>query len=113
YDAKELGGSNDTPSDAERACIAMFRARGILLSPDLPASSWPARRELLAGAEYVPAVIPLQAPGDAVRAWIAATADTHQIPFAIPIDEPHTADARGKVRALASEVRAARTGAGR
>jgi hypothetical protein len=113
YQAEMLGGTNDAPSDAERACIAMFREHGVLLSPDLPASAWPARRDLLAGAEYVPAVIPLESPGDAVRAWIAATHDSHQIPFAIPIDEPHTAAARAKVRALASEVRAARTGDGR
>jgi hypothetical protein len=110
YDAHALGGTNDAPSAAERACIAMFRARGVLLSPDLPPRAWPARRELLAGARYVPAVI---AGADDVRAWIAATRDTGQVPFAIPIDEPRGAATRAKVRTLAESARAAGSGPGR
>jgi len=115
YDARELGGSNTAPSAAERACIAMFRARGVLLSPDLPARAWPARRELLAGAPFVPAVIgatPAQARDD-VRAWIAATAGTGQVPFAIPIDEPHGVAARANVRMLADAAHDAGGGPGR
>ena len=48
---------------------------------------------------------------DAVRAWIAATAGTHQVPFAIPIDEPRDAAAFARVEALATAVRAASGGA--
>jgi len=55
---------------------------------------------------------PAKAP-DEVRAWIAATAGTGQVPFAIPIDEPHGAAARERVRALGAAVRAAGGGAGR
>ncbi len=101
------------PSASERACIAMFRGYGVLLSPDLPIDAWPARRELLRGAPDVPAVIPedpATAP-EAVHAWIAATAGTHQVPFAIPIDEPRDAAAFAKVEALATAVRAAGGGA--
>jgi hypothetical protein len=112
YDPRELAGTVVVPSPAERACIAMFRDRGVLLSPDLPVDAWPARRELLAGASDIPAVIPDDpaAAGDAVRAWIAATRGTHQVPFAIPIDEPH-GTRRDDVARLAAAVRAAGGGA--
>jgi hypothetical protein len=115
YDAHELGGTNTQPSAAERACIAMFRAHGVLLSPDLPPDAWPARRELLAGAPFVPAVVG-DAPGEvhgAVRAWIDRTAGTGQVPFAIPIDEPHTVAARANVRLLGDAAHDAGAGPGR
>src|SRR5260221_128999 len=98
-----------------RQGIGMFRAGGGLLSPDRPAGPWPARHELLAGAPFVPATIPDDPAlaGDAVRAWIAATAGTGQVPFAIPIDEPHTPGARAKVRAVAEAARAAGSGPGK
>jgi hypothetical protein len=108
YDPRELGGKLDAPSPAERACIAMFRDRGVLLSPDLPVDAWPARRDLLAGVPDLPAVVPddPSTVGDAVEAWIAATRGTGQLPFAIPIDEPH-GPARDDVARLAAAVRAA------
>nr|HEX4312918.1 hypothetical protein [Kofleriaceae bacterium] len=111
YDPRELGGKLAAPTDAERACIAMFRARGVLLSPDLPVDAWPARRELLAGMPDIPAVIPDDpaTAGSAVQAWIAATRGTGQVPFAIPIDEPH-GPARDAVATLAAVVR--RSGGG-
>jgi len=115
YDAHELGGVDEAPSDRERACIAMFRARGVLLSPDLPVAAWPARRALLAGSPLVPAVVaddPARI-GDDVRAWIAATDGTGQLPFAIPIDEPHDARARERVRALGEAAHAAGAGPSR
>lgn len=111
YDPRELGGTVDEPSEAERACITLFRMYGVLLSPDLPPSAWPARRDLLAEFPFVPATIPDGA--DSVRAWIAATAGTGKVPFAVPIDEPRTDQARAKVRALAAQVRAAGGGPGR
>ena len=110
YDAHELGGTNDAPSDAERACIAMFRSYGVLLSPDLPASAWSARRALLDDAPYVPAVIDTNDVAGSVRAWLANTDGTNQRPFAIPIDEPHTPDARAKVKAIGEAVHAAGKG---
>ena len=99
----------DTPSAAERACIAMFREHGVMLAPDLPLASWDAYKELLDGFPHVPAIIstdPAKA-GDDVRGWIEATRGTGQVPFAIPIDEPRTDEARANVTALAQAVRAA------
>jgi hypothetical protein len=101
YDPRELGGSLTAPNDAERACIAMFAERGVLLSPDMPPAAWPARKDLVP-TSYVPAVID---GADDVRAWVAQAPDRDV--FAIPIDEPRTAEARAKVVALAKQVRAA------
>jgi hypothetical protein len=102
YDPRELGGSVDAPNAAERSCIAMFATHGVLLSPDMPASAWPARKDLVP-TTYVPAVIPGGA--DDVRAWLAQAPDREV--FAIPIDEPHTPEQRAKVVALAKTVREA------
>jgi hypothetical protein len=99
----------------EQACIAMFRAYGVLLSPDIRLEDWPARRDQLAGIHDVPVWIsddPARA-GEQVKGWIAALAGTGQVPFAIPIDEPRTAEQRRRVRALAEVVRAAGGGEGR
>ncbi|MDB4958394.1 MAG: hypothetical protein JWO36_5963 [Myxococcales bacterium] len=100
------------PSSDETRCIAMFRSFGIVLSPDLPPTAWNARKSLLEGFPYVPALLPddVATLGAAVRAWIANTTGTSQIPFAIPVDEPRTPAARAKVRALAEATRA--TGSG-
>jgi len=126
FDQRELGwfsGAGDQPatpvahaaSPAERACIEMFRGHGVLLSPDMTVDAYPSRKALLFGFPHVPAIIPTDpaAAGDAVRAWIAATTGTGQVPFAIPIDEPRTPDARRRLRAVADAVRAAGGGPGR
>jgi hypothetical protein len=93
----------------ERACIAMFRSYGVLLSPDVHLEDWPARKDLLAGLPDVPVWISDQPAlaTEQVKGWIAAFAGTGQVPFAIPIDEPRTPQARREVRALAEAVRAA------
>ena len=110
-DVRELHGALEAPNAAERACVAMFRRHGVLLSPPLPADAYAPRRDLLAGSPVVPVDLPAP-PGDAVRAWIAQTAGTGQVPFAIPIDEP-SADGRARVHALAQEVRDAGGGPGK
>ncbi len=93
----------------ERACIAMFRAYGVLLSPDVHLEDWPARRDLLAGVHDVPVWISADPAlaGDQVKSWIAVFSGTGQVPFAIPIDEPRRPEQRRRVRALADVVRAA------
>jgi hypothetical protein len=107
--------SVEAPSAEERSCIAMFRSYGVLLSPDMNVSAFPARKQLLAGFEHIPALIPTdpKAVAAAVHDWIAATADSGQVPFVIPIDEPHTPEDRKRVRELADAVRAAGGGPGK
>jgi hypothetical protein len=99
----------DVPSPTERACAATFREYGVLLTPDIQLDWWPARKEMLAGVRDLPVWIPRDPDkaGDAVRAWIAATAGTGQLPFTIPIDEPRSPEAQAKVKVLATAVRAA------
>jgi hypothetical protein len=97
------------PSADERACAAVFRDHGVLLSPDLDIDGWPARRADFAGIRDVPVVIsadPAKA-GDEVRAWIAATKGTGHVPFAIPIDEPRTPERIRDVVELGKAIRAA------
>ncbi len=100
------------PSADERACVAMFREHGVLLSPDLDLAWWPTRRSLLVGATDVPVVIPTDPAlaAEAVRGWIAATQGTGQVPFAIPYDEPADAATRAKLRALGDAAHAAGAG---
>ncbi|CAN5909380.1 hypothetical protein BH11MYX3_BH11MYX3_14160 [soil metagenome] len=114
-DPRELAWAASTPPDpanvssSERACIDTFRSYGVLLSPDLHLDWFGPRKELLAGVRDLPVVIPTDPAtvGDAVRAWIDKTRGTGMVPFAIPIDEPSTPEAREKVIALARAVRAA------
>ena len=113
YDPRELQwanlgtGTHAAPSDEERACIAMFRGYGVMLSPDLPLDAWAARRPLLDGFPYVPVKLstdPVAATVE-VKSWIAATKDTGHVPFAIPIDEPRGDGAWTRVATLAKAVR--------
>ncbi len=126
FDQRELAwlaGNRDQPdkpiarpaSDPELQCIQLFHSHGVMLSPDMTLDAYPARKSLLAGFPYVPAILPADpaAAGEAARGWIAATAGTGQVPFAIPIDEPHTDDARKQVRAIADAVHAAGGGPGK
>ncbi len=120
-DPRELAWASDPtgdppraePSPAERRCIDMFRAHGILLSPDLHPDWWEARKLLMAGLHDIPVWIPSEpaAAAEAVRGWIERTKGTGMVPFAIPIDEPRSADKQAKLKALAPAVREAGGGA--
>ncbi len=104
-----------TPSADELACVEMFASYGVLLTPDVHLDGWPARKHLLAGVRDVPVHIsrdPAIAAAE-VNRWIELTEGTGQVPFAIPIDEPRTADKRTQLIALARAVRAAGGGPGR
>jgi hypothetical protein len=97
---------------SERACAALFRNYGVLLFPDVHIEDWPARRAEVAGIRDLPVWIsekPERAT-EQVKAWIAATAGTEHLPFAVPIDEPRTPEMRRRVRELAEAVRAAGAG---
>jgi hypothetical protein len=106
YHPDEIGGTSEAPGEAEKACIAMFREHGVLLAPPIRAAAFPARKDLLAGAPFVPVDLgrdPAHA-ADEARAWKDLTPG--QRAFAIPIDEPSAAQ-RASVRAFADAVHAA------
>jgi hypothetical protein len=94
-------------SAPELACIEMFREHGVLLSPNVVLDWWADRKPLLAEIRDLPVVIPRDpaTAGAAVKQWIAATAGTGQVPFAIPIDEPRTKDKQQQVIELSRVVR--------
>ena len=124
YDPRELAWQHGLPAGAqlggfdplelEKRCAAMFRAHGVLATPELTAELWPRRRELLAGARFVPVLLPTEdgALAEAARFWEQALAAEDQLAFAIPIDEPRQLDRKMKVRALADQVAAARRATG-
>jgi hypothetical protein len=100
---------------AERACIDMFARHGVMLGPDIKLDDWPARKPLVAGMPFVPVIVPDDpaAVGPIVASWLEAFAGSDQIPFAIPVDEPHTPEARAKVKALTAAVHGAGGGPGK
>lgn len=97
------------PTPTELACAEMFRAHGVLLSPDVRLEWWPERKAMFAGMRDLPVKITTDPAkvGDEVRGWLAATEGTGLLPFTIPIDEPRTPEKKEKVKALAAAVRAA------
>ncbi len=120
YDATEVSHAHGLPPGAdtlaqERHQAALFRAHGVVASPELTAESWPERRDLVAGLAYLPVLLPRDHAALTVEVggWIARTAGTGQVPFAIPIDEPRAILAQLRVRARAAWVRAAGGGPGR
>jgi hypothetical protein len=100
---------------AERACIDMFARHGVWLGPDIKLADWPQRQALVADMPFVPVVIPDDpaAAGPVVAKWLDAFTGSQQVPFAIPVDEPHGEAARAKVKALADAVHAAGGGPGK
>ncbi|MBP9085859.1 MAG: hypothetical protein KBG15_07055, partial [Kofleriaceae bacterium] len=109
--------STDPDSPQQARCVAMFRQHGVLAATTLTAAQWPQYRSQFAGAQYVP--VRMRSLDDAaqvkqiVQDWIAATQDSGQVPFAIPLDEPRTIEQRAAVRRGAELVRQSGGGAGR
>ena len=137
YDPRELAWQHGVPVGAalgafdpfelERRCAAMFRAHGVLATPELTPAEWPRRKPLLAGARYVPVLLPAGPDGpdgpdragagaaalaQAAQFWEQALADDDQLAFAIPIDEPRQLARKRQVRELADRLAAARLATG-
>jgi hypothetical protein len=94
---------------------ALFRAHGAYLASDLPAARFPPRRDRVHGVRYWPVQLDISTD-ERLRAdvaeWLRLFEGSPVRPFAIPIDEPHTAEARARVRHI-GEVVAAAGGGGR
>jgi hypothetical protein len=113
YEPAELGANVDL--DTEWRYAELMRGYGVMATPELTQDNWTARQRWVAGARYVPVWLSREPTevGAEVAAWIARTAGTGVVPFAIPVDEPRTDEKRAKVRALSAAARAAGAGAGR
>jgi hypothetical protein len=93
----------------EAATAALFRADGVLASPELTPADADARAAQVRGARFVPVLLP-SSRDEIVRdakTWAAWAARTGQQPFAIPVDEPHSITAKLEARTIARWLHAA------
>ena len=121
YDVSLVARMHDTVGDeiatllVERTYAALFRAHGVVASPELTPSTWATRQTMVAGLPYVPVLLPAErdALTTEVQGWATRLDGTGQVAFAIPIDEPRSAAAQAQVRERSAWVRAAGGGPGR
>jgi len=115
YDAREIARADgiapgtDAAWQAERRYAAMFRRYGVMATPELTLDDADRRAEAVAGARFVPILLPSgrAAIEATARAWATRLARTDQIGFAIPIDEPKRVGDQLQARAIADWVHAA------
>jgi hypothetical protein len=91
----------------EAAYDALFRAHGAYLASDLPPSRFEARRELVHDVAFWPVAIDTRSDesiAESVRRWLDLFHGTKVTPFAIPVDEPHTAEEKKRARRIAEVV---------
>lgn len=92
----------------------LFRAHGAFLAADLPPARFEARRRFMHDVKYWPVAIDISSDSaieEDVHRWLELFRGTDVTPFAIPIDEPKTAEARLRARHVAEVMR--RAGGGR
>jgi hypothetical protein len=121
YLPRELAKAHELPDDDTPALLEvenryheLFRAHGAFLAADLPPSRFEARRRFIHDVAYWPVAIDTssdEAIERDVQRWLALFRGSAVTPFAIPIDEPHTSEARLRARHIADVIR--RAGGGR
>jgi hypothetical protein len=91
----------------ERAYYDLFRAHGVLLASDLSPARFEARRSFVRDVRYWPVGVDTSSD-DAIVAdvhqWLALFRGMAATPFAIPIDEPHTAEQKARARHVADVI---------
>jgi len=88
----------------------LFLAHGAFLAADLPPSRFEARRRFLRGVKYWPVAIDISSDAAIerdVQRWLELFRGSDVTPFAIPIDEPGTTEARLRARHVAEVIRGA------
>jgi hypothetical protein len=86
---------------------ALFRAHGAYLASDLPPARFEARRRFVHDVSYWPVAIDTttdETIQSDVRRWLELFGGTGVTPFAIPVDEPHTADERARARHIGEAI---------
>jgi hypothetical protein len=97
----------------ERRYVELFRAHGCFLASDLSPKRFPPRSVFAAGLRYWPVALDAstdERTGDDVKQWLTQFRDQPTVPFAVPVDEPHSAADRARVRRVGEA--AARAGGG-
>lgn len=85
----------------------LFRAHGTFLAADLLPDRFPARKRFVTGVKYWPVAIDASTDESIdrdVKRWLELFRDSSVIPFAIPIDEPHTAEQKQRALHIAQTV---------
>lgn len=98
----------------EAAYDDMFRAHGAFLAADLPPARFEARRRFMRGVDYWPVAIDITSDASIerdTRRWLELFQGSAVTPFAIPIDEPQTDEARLRAKHVADVIK--RAGGGR
>jgi hypothetical protein len=97
----------------ERKYHALARAHGVYLASDQRPGRFAARREFMTGTRYWP-VAPDLSSDEKLAADVKQTLTQFrglpQLPFATPVDEPHTAATRARARHFCEVMRSAGAG---
>lgn len=106
----------DTPAllSTERVYQELFREHGTYLAANIRPERFPVRREFVHDVKYWPVSIDTSSEASIhadVQRWLELFEGSNVIPFAIPIDEPHTPAERMRARSIAEAI--ARAGGGR
>ena len=117
YLPREIAKAHGVADDDAPALLAreslyheLFRAHGAFLAADLPPSRFEARRRFIKDVAYWPVAIDTssdQAIEHDVQRWLELFRGSGVTPFAIPVDEPHTTEARLRARHIAEVMRSA------
>jgi len=92
----------------------LFREHGTFLAADLAPARFPARKRFVTGVKYWPVAIDASTDESIdrdVKQWLELFRGSSVVPFAIPIDEPHTAEQKQRALHIAEAV--GRAGGGR
>ena len=121
YLPREVAKAHDLPDVDSPALLAqegvyheLFRAHGAFLAADLPPSRFEGRRQFVHDVGYWPVAIDISsdlAIERDVRRWLELFRGSGVTPFAIPVDEPQSTEARLRARHVAEVIR--RAGGGR
>jgi hypothetical protein len=94
---------------AELRYAQLFREHGAFLAADLPPARYAPRRPLLAGLRFLPIAVRVASDEDTkadLAAWHTLLANVAAIPFAIPVDEPHSLDTWARAQHVAQLIHA-------
>jgi hypothetical protein len=100
-------GDGDALIDKEAEYDTLFRAHGAYLASDLPVERFKARRRFVHDVAYWPVAIDTtsdDAIAASVRQWTSLFDGSAVTPFAIPVDEPHTAAEKARARHIADVI---------
>ena len=114
YSPKEIARTAGLPDDDGPALIAkeaeydaLFRAHGAYLASDLPPARFAARRQFVHDVAYWPVAIDTRTDGTITRdvgQWLDLFRGTGVTPFAIPVDEPRSAEDKQRARRIAEVI---------